>query len=78
MTEETKEVEQKYECVEEFDVEKCDENECGTDEWITISIGGIWHISYEDANEVRLTNEESYGWVNINRDEFNELFKPIK
>jgi hypothetical protein len=79
MTEE-QESEQKYECIKEFEIELCDENENRTNECKTIQVGGKWHISYECASSVRLskTNDGiNYTWVDIDRDEFNELFRPI-
>lgn len=69
-----------FECKKEFEVSKWDnDNDCFSDEIITIEKGSVWECSgrgYICDGEIRLINEDGE-WLEISKETLHEYFNDI-
>ena len=66
----------KYECIESFDVDKVDEDDFCTEEYITIECGEVFELETQNNHCVKLTNEEH--WIIIDKFLFEECFEEVE
>lgn len=71
-----------YECKKGFSVDKWDnDNDCFSDEFMTIEEGSVWSrcgYNYRVIDgEIRLENDDTGDWLEIDKDTLEEHFKDI-
>lgn len=68
----------KYKCIQEFSVDKYDEDECLIEnEVIVIPSDSVWESqAYSSMSDIRLENDE-VGWLEISKKTLEAYFEPI-
>lgn len=66
----------KYECIESFDVDKIDEDDFCTEEYITIQCGEVFESETQNNHCVKLANEEHC--IVIDKYLFRECFEEVE
>lgn len=74
---------ERYECIEDFIVEKCDDNGSWTEEYMIVESGSIW--SESDGfkivgGEIRLENydDNKITWLEISKENLNKRFRLLE
>lgn len=73
---------QKYRCIKDFDVSKCDENDCPTDEYLTIHKGSVYEYTdgYVGESDIRMyleDGDDDCGYLDISFKTLEEYFERI-
>lgn len=73
---------QKYRCIKEFYVSKCDEDDCPTDEYLTIHKGSVYEYTdgYVGESDIRMyleDGDDDCGYLDITFKTLEECFERI-
>lgn len=73
----------KYRCIKNFQVPKYDENDCPTDEYITIREGSIYEHTdgYIGESDIRMyleDGDDDAGYLDITFDRLEQYFERIE
>ena len=73
---------EKYRCIKEFNVSKYDEDDCPTDEYVTIHKGSIYEYTdgYVGESDIRMyleSGDDDFGYLDITYETLKECFERI-